>query len=222
MKSVDGWVWPDREKHLIAWMAHPKNRMMLNGRAAYQGKKQLAALAAVARYKGPMLRTAIDVGGHVGLWSYNLAPAFQHVHAFEPVDYLRECFERNMDEQTVNVTLHPVALGAVEGSVSMHTTVDSTGDSWVKGAGEIPMHTLDRFDLGPVDFIKIDVEGYEENVLRGAECTIVRDRPVICVEQKRDMASRFGLQPLGAVKFLQSLGYRVEQEIGGDFLMVAA
>jgi len=77
--------------------------------------------------------------------------------------------------------------------------------------------------LADVDFIKIDCEGYEENVLRGAIETIKRDRPVIIVEQKRDMATaRFGLEPLGAVKFLQSLGYQVAQEISGDYLMVMA
>ena len=60
-------------------------------------------------------------------------------------------------------------------------------------------------------------------MLRGAVETIERDRPVIIVEQKRDMAtSRFGLEPLGAVKFLQSLGYKVAQEISGDYLMVPA
>jgi FkbM family methyltransferase len=219
MKHVDGWHWPDAEKHLIEWMANPRHRMQINGRSAYQGKKQLAALAAVAS-RNDRLRTAIDVGGHVGLWSYNLAPAFQHVHAFEPVASLRECFDRNVEAQ--NVTLHPVALGAAEGSVSMHTTIDSTGDSWVKGGGEIRMCTLDSFFLEDVDFIKVDCEGYEENVLRGAMYTIKHCRPVIIVEQKRDMASRFGLQPLGAVKFLQSLGYRVEQDLGGDFLMVPA
>ena len=72
------------------------------------------------------------------------------------------------------------------------------------------MVTLDSLQLTEVDFIKIDCEGYEENVLRGAVETIERDRPVIIVEQKRDMATaRFGLEPLGAVKFLQSLGYKV-------------
>jgi FkbM family methyltransferase len=219
MKHVDGWYWPDAEKHLIEWMANPRHRMQINGRSAYQGKKQLAALAAVASRKD-QLRTAIDVGGHVGLWSYNLAPAFQNVHAFEPVDYLRECFKRNVEAP--NVMLHPMALGADAGSVSMHTTADSTGDSWVKGEGDILMLTLDGLGMFDVDLIKIDCEGYEENVLRGAEQTIRRDMPVIIVEQKRDMASRFGLQPLGAVKFLQSLGYRVEQDLGGDFLMVPA
>lgn len=219
MKQALGWWFPDHEKHLIEWMGDPANRVMLNGRVAYQGRKQQAALAAAHRFKGRELRTAIDVGGHIGLWSYNLAAAFDQVHAFEPVAYLRECFAQNV--QAENVTVHPVALGAAEGSVSMHTTADSTGDSWVKGEGDIPMYTLDSFSLTSVDLIKIDCEGYEELVLRGAEATIARDKPVIIVEQKRQMASRFGLQPLGAVKFLRTLGYVINAELGGDFIMAA-
>jgi FkbM family methyltransferase len=216
MKQELGWWFPDHEQHLPAWMRSPKGYLVLNGRPSYQGKKQQAALAAVRQH-----RTAVDVGGHIGLWSYNLAAAFEQVHAFEPVEAHRACFARNVE--AANVTLHACALGREEGSVSIHTAPTSTGDSWVKGGGNIPMVTLDSLQLTEVDFIKIDCEGYEENVLRGAIETIKRDLPVIIVEQKRDMATaRFGLEPLGAVKFLQSLGYRVAQEISGDYLMVPA
>ena len=216
MKQELGWWFPDHEQHLPAWMRSPKGYLVLNGRPSYQGKKQQAALAAVRQH-----RTAVDVGGHIGLWSYNLAAAFEQVHAFEPVVEHRACFAKNV--AAPNVTLHACALGANEGRVSIHTAPTSTGDSWVKGGGDIPMVTLDSAGLTDVDFIKIDCEGYEENVLLGAVETIKRDRPVIIVEQKRDMAtSRFGLEPLGAVKFLQSLGYRVVQEISGDYLMVPA
>lgn len=221
MKQELGWWFPDGEQHLPAWMSSPKGRMIINGRHAYQGKKQLAAIAAVGRVRGGQLRTAVDVGGHVGLWSYNLAPAFLQVHAFEPVREHRLCFVKNVEAP--NVTLHEFALGANEGSVSIHTAPTSSGDSWVKGAGDIPMRTLDSFALLDVDLIKIDCEGYEENVLRGGVETIKRDRPVVMVEQKRDMAaSRFGLEPLGAVRLLVEWGYRVEQELSGDYLMVPA
>ena len=217
MKKVDGWWFPDREDHLPQWMASPKARMILNGRAAYQGKKQIAAISCCASERK---RVALDVGGHVGLWSFNLAHAFQTVHAFEPVEQHRACFARNVEFPNVN--LHACALGKEEGSVSIHTAPTSSGDSWVSGGGEIPMHTLDSFGFADVDFIKIDCEGYEENVLRGAEALLKEWKPVVCVEQKRDMANtRFGLAPLGAVKFLQTLGYGVEQEISGDYIMVA-
>lgn len=222
MKFVDSWWFPDHEQHLPQWMATPKARMIINGRPAYQGKKQLAALAAVAQTKPDWPpRTAVDVGGHIGLWSYNLAPAYRRVYAFEPVAEHRACFVKNVEAP--NVLLYALALGATEGMVSIHTAPTSTGDSWVKGAGDIPMVTLDSQDLQDVDFIKIDCEGYEENVLRGAVETIKRDRPVIIVEQKRDMATaRFGLEPLGAVKFLLELGYVQQQELSGDYLMVPA
>lgn len=89
------------------------------------------------------------------------------------------------------------------------------------GAGDIPMKTLDSFELQDVDFMKLDTEGMEENILRGAEATIARCWPVIVVEQKRTMASdRFGLAAKGAVTFLESLGYRMVKEMSGDFIMV--
>lgn len=221
MKHVDSWYFPDGEKHLPEWMANPKARMIINGRPAYQGKKQLAAIAECG-LRG-RTRTAIDVGGHIGLWSFNLAHAFGRVHAFEPVAAHRACFEKNLDVPALveKVLLHPVALGMQEGSVSIKTAPTSSGDSWVSGDGDIPMHTLDSFDLQDIDLIKIDCEGYEENVLRGAMQTISTWRPVIMVEQKRDMASeRFGLGKLGAVQLLLDMGYRVAAELSGDYVCV--
>ncbi len=218
MKQVDGWWFPDHERHLIDWMANPKGRKIINGRSAYQGKKQLAAMELVPENRR---RTAIDVGAHIGLWSYNLAHWFKRVEAFEPVAAHRECWQANMSTRQDEVSLHPYALGEREAMVAIHTADTSSGDSWVKGKGSIPMKTLDSFHFTDVDFCKLDTEGYEEFVLRGAEQTIKRDLPVICVEQKRDMAAKkFGLETLGAVKLLQSWGYVVAKEISGDFIMV--
>jgi FkbM family methyltransferase len=220
MKQVDGWWFPDHERHLIDWMANPKGRKIINGRSAYQGKKQLAAMELVPADRR---RTAIDVGAHIGLWSFNLAHWFKRVEAFEPVAAHRECWQANMSTRQDEVSLHPYALGDREAMVAIHTADTSSGDSWVKGKGSIPMKTLDSFHFEDVDFIKIDCEGYEEFVLRGATSTIMLWRPVICVEQKRDMAAKkFGLETLGAVKFLQDLGYRQAIEISGDHIMVPA
>lgn len=215
MKKLHGWQFPDHELHLPQWMEHPKNQVVLNGRIAYQGRKQLAA-----RQRCKKMRVAVDVGGHIGLWSFNLANWFETVHAFEPVAEHRECFVENVRD--ANVCLHALALGAEPGMVSMATEQGSSGNTTVAGAGDIEMVTLDSFGLREVDFIKIDVEGYEENVLKGARETISECKPVIIVEQKRDMATRFGLQMLGAVEFLTDMGYKVAEEISGDYIMVPA
>jgi len=219
MKQVDGWWFPDHERHLIDWMANPKGRKIINGRSSYQGKKQLAAMELVPKDRR---RTAVDVGAHIGLWSWNLAHWFKTVEAFEPVAAHRDCWQANMSTRQDEVSLHPFALGEREAMVAIHTADTSSGDSWVKGKGTIPMKTLDSFGFADVDFIKIDCEGYEEFVLRGGAETIKRDRPVIIVEQKRAMATKFGLKPLGAVEFLQGMGYKQVAEMSGDFLMVPA
>jgi FkbM family methyltransferase len=213
MKLADSWYFPDGEGHLQAWMGNPKVRMMLNGRPAYQGQKQTAALSACRSF-----RTAVDVGGHIGLWSFNLAERFKHVHAFEPVSAHRECFKRNVTAE--NVTLHACALGEREGSVSIRTEPTSSGDSRVDGDGDIPMVTLDSLDLKDVDFVKVDCEGYELHVLRGAEATLARWRPVIIVEQKPGHGAHFGLGDKDALPFLETLGYRTVREMSGDFLLV--
>lgn len=235
MKQIDGWWWPDHERHLIDWMANPKGRVVINGRAAYQGKKQLRCMDFVPMDRR---RTAIDVGGHCGTWSFNLGHWFQRVEAFEPVAEHRECFLKNLFDApdmpiekvaqtgfaTDKVSLHPFALGDHEDMISIHTSDTSSGDSWIKGKGSIPMKTLDSFGFTEVDFIKIDCEGFEEFVLRGGAMTIGINKPVVCVEQKRDMATtRFGLKPLGAVKYLiNNHGYKVVEEISGDYILKAS
>jgi FkbM family methyltransferase len=219
VKQSHGWWFPDHEVHLIDWMNSKKNKLTMNDRPAYQGQKQLAALKHCREFN-----VAIDVGAHVGLWSYNLAHAFKEVHAFEPVAAHRECFAKNIEgiDKDICVKLMPYALGTADGMVDIDSEPGSSGNSTVRFGGQIEMITLDRCDLHHVNLVKIDCEGFEENVLRGGEQTIRTWKPTIVVEQKREMAARFGLQPLGAVELLKSWGYRVAEEISGDYFMVPA
>lgn len=223
MKFINGWWWPDGEVHMIEWLMEPKNQMVLNGRPTYQGVKQQMVMDAM---KGRPHRRVIDVGAHIGLWSFNFSHDFEIVEAFEPVAEHRECFDRNvmsfveLPPFSVKVNMHDCALGDREDTVSIRVNPTSSGDSWVKGKGEVPMKTLDSFQFEDVDLIKIDCEGYEEFVLRGAEATIGHNRPVVIVEQKRDMAVKFGLSPMGAVKYLvNGFHYKVIAEKGGDYIL---
>lgn len=221
MKHVDHWYWPDGEAHMLDWIANPKNRMVLNGRPSYQGKKQMAVLDHCPLSRR---RTMVDAGAHIGLWSFNFMHYFKHIDAFEPVAAHRECFRSNVLPDTGksqgSITLYPYALGERADHISIRVNPTSSGDSWVKGKGPIEMRTIDSFKIEDVDLIKVDAEGYEEFILRGARETISTWRPVVVVEQKRDMAAKFGLNSLGALAFLKILGYRVVQELGGDYIMV--
>ena len=214
MKQAHVWYWPHHEDHLIDRM-DTTPQLVLKSRRSYQGQKQLLALKHCRSF-----HTAVDIGAHIGLWSFNLAQRFEVVHAFEPVAEHRECFAKNVTAD--EVVLHDCALGTMATTVGMAVTDGSSGDSKVVDRGAIEMRTLDSFNLRDVDFIKVDCEGYEENVLRGAEQTILHWKPTIIVEQKREMATRFGLQPLGAVEYLKAMGYKQAAEHGGDYVMVPA
>ena len=105
--------------------------------------------------------------------------------------------------------------------MQIHTEPTSSGDSYVQGDadGDVPMRTLDSFDLADVDFIKLDCEGYELFALAGGMETFEHCRPVVCVEQKPGKAQKYGLGETDAVKFLQKMGAKLRGEISGDYIL---
>lgn len=206
MKRIaNGGMWlPDGEQ----------DRVMIGAGAKYQSNKLMPALA-LCKYA----RTAVDVGAHCGLWSVQLGQYFERVHCFEPLPLHIECWKKNLGWKT-SCVLHEVALGAEAGTCGMRVVDGLSGRSHVNGHGEYPMRRLDDFELSDVDFLKVDVEGYELFVLMGAQDTIARNKPIIVVEQKPQHGGRFGLTDTAAVDWLNERGYEVRQEIVGDFVMV--
>jgi FkbM family methyltransferase len=242
MKQFQGVWFPDHEVHMPEWMG--KNGEIVNGRGTYQIKKLRASLEYVKKF-----RTAIDIGSHVGLWSMQLVPRFDLLHAFEPVAEHRACFDLNLGEATGpagkikgSVNLFACALGATAGTVTMRVPAGSSGGTHAKEMRQTPYvdpHSPDESDSGDgavklcrlddvlpdtddVDFMKLDCEGYEMFALQGGEHLIRRCMPVICVEQKPGRSQRFGLPERGAVEYLQGLGYKLAKEMSGDFIMVPA
>lgn len=162
------------------------------------------------------IRVAIDIGGHCGLWAKELIKVFDRVEAFEPLAEHRECFVKNVPS---GYNLHACALGDKEGSVRIHTTHGSSGDSYVDGEGDIPLKTLDSFKIRHVGLIKIDCEGFELFALKGGVNTLLDSQPVVIVEQKPGKAQKFGIGETEAVDYLQSLGMKFRKEIAGDFIL---
>ena len=112
--------------------------------------------------------TCIDIGANVGHWSRDFTKKFKRVIAFEPQSIFIECYKKNID--MTKVELHQLGLSNQEELTSM----DPVGQEMFYTANNnIKCVTLDSMGFKfPIDYIKIDVDGYEYNVIRGAMETL--------------------------------------------------
>ena len=126
-------------------------------------------------------RNAIDVGCRDGEYTRYIHKDFEHVYCF---DYRRrKLFHKNVDLS--KITHFKCALG------EEHKIIKVSGAGSIT-AGKVPLeewydeqlYTIDEFNFENIDYIKIDVDGYELNVLQGAIKTIEKYKPVLVLEQE--------------------------------------
>lgn len=155
-------------------------------------------------------RTAVDGGAHVGTWTCELAKHFEHVIAFEPAEDTFRCLERNT-EDSGKVICHRTALGANSEEQAIaddRSRKGNTGARHIAPGKGVTVAPLDAWALDDLDFLKLDVEGYELFALKGAVETLKRCKPVVLIEAKAFYPPRYGVHYLDATKFLEGLGYR--------------
>ena len=104
-------------------------------------------------------------------------------------------------------------MNIVEGNTG-HSHIDTS----TYGKGTIPLKTLDSFNFDRVDMIKIDVEGFEEEILVGAEQTILRNHPILAIEQQKH-EYKDAITELPSVRMLEAWGYKVVGQVKKDWVM---
>lgn len=139
-----------------------------------------------------------DIGANVGTWTLLAKAVFpsSEIHAFEPLPGHVESFRRNTTN-VPDVQLHELCLGASEGELPMKVTDFSDASSllpltevgrrqWNLAQTEeilLRVETLDSWismnALRTPDLIKLDVQGYELEVLKGSEIALAHTRAVI-------------------------------------------
>lgn len=132
----------------------------------------------------------IDIGANIGHHTVLMARFAKngHVHAYEPIPEIRQQLERTLTHNRItNVSIHQTALSDTDKESVLYLRTGNIGGSSLvsgKDTEELPVRltTLDNENLGRVDFMKIDVEGYEYHVLKGADILIQKNRPIIVFE----------------------------------------
>lgn len=134
-------------------------------------------------------RKVVDVGANLGNHSNFFGLKNAECTSFEPSKANFTLLKKNL----VNGIAHNVALGSKPGLVEILVSQESMGNTHIRGAMQIEsdhsasselveLRTLDSFELEDVDLVKIDVEGFEMEVLEGAERLFEKSMPSLWIE----------------------------------------
>lgn len=154
----------------------------------------------------------LDVGAHIGAHTLALSKYVGPkgtVHAFEPQLKLYQELLVNMDlNQVKNVYAHFAAVGDSHTRVSMSFPAsDNEGGTDIgQGGNRVELRTLDSYGFKNVSFLKLDVEGFEPFVLKGARQMLERNKPVILIELL-DYNKKYKERKAMSLKLLKQLGY---------------
>lgn len=155
----------------------------------------------------------LDIGANLGFMTMALLNAGELVYAYEPQPAIYDLLDKNTKGWDGTCWIWNKALGSRNETAKMpRIRYGSKGNYGGAGIGhrselgtiDVDVETLDSQELENVKFIKIDVEGFEAEVLRGGFETIKRDKPIMYIEDDRD-DKRASLY-----KILGELGYEWE------------
>jgi FkbM family methyltransferase len=166
--------------------------------------------------------TVLDIGANIGIVTLLLSKLVGQtgqVHAFEPNPELQRVLQATFDHNQVsNVCLHPIALGAEQGHLELRVPRVNAGNAsliYHRNLSEcdvfkVPVRPLfqiiEEEGLTSIRLIKIDVEGFEANVLQGAQEIFKSVRPdAILFELNERWEGMIPDQPV--IKILRDLGY---------------
>jgi FkbM family methyltransferase len=165
----------------------------------------------------------LDIGANLGLVTMQLAHLVGRqgrVHAFEPNPVMVDLVRRTLQRCALgNVSLHAVGLGSELGNLELAVPINNAGRAsmrqsrWKQGVKKIvvPVQTLASFiqtnSIEKVRLVKIDVEGFEMEVLRGAESWIAHSPPDFVLFESNEIVGSDVVDPV--MVFLAEMGYRI-------------
>lgn len=179
-----------------------------------EGERQIAEARLVLQLLSPGFR-AVDVGANIGYYVLLLSKGIGvegKVVAIEPspenLPELHLNVERNSLDK--NVEIIEAAVGAVTSVAALKRGINSGVTSDGSAAYNVRLDTLDNMIKGQVNFIKIDVEGFESFVLKGATDIISKWRPVLFVELHPVELRQHGISVIDVIWQLKQWHYETK------------
>jgi len=187
----------------------------------------------VAQNYGDPSKVFLDIGAHVGTYTISIAHAFKHTYAFEcnPKVFCYLAGNIALRDLTDKVSPYSYALGDKAGSLEYHIRSEDGGGNGLKILDEtdaerpklkVDVRTLDSFQLSDIGCIKIDVEGFEKEVLMGARDTLKRNGypPIVFESWGPWKVGSEGLRQ-DLFDYLREIGYTIAQLLGAQDMFVA-
>lgn len=195
----------------------------------YFGFKEIAKEKLFQLHSQPL--SIIDVGANIGEVSLSFARKYPNasVYGFEPHPTTFEKLKSNQSLNAFkNLQLLNLGLGAQKGEVFFEERMSGnpgmnrvTSDP-EKSARQIQITTLDSFieknQVTTISIIKIDVEGYEHEVLKGAVQLLTNYRPALFIELDDSNLKEQGSSAPDLIQFIESLGYLIEHAETGEII----
>jgi FkbM family methyltransferase len=193
IEKINGFWVPSNDVHVEQWR---------QGQPFTQNKC-LKEFLKWCQSRDKKFETVLDIGAWCGTWSAELAPYCKKIYAIEPDKIHFECLLKNLSSFD-NIELLDCAIGNTENKVSL-TEDNFTQAKRIYSTGNITMKTVDSFQFENVDLIKIDVEGFEMNVLQGAKDTLKRCK-FLMIELNNN-SKKYNSSNAEIEKYLQELDF---------------
>lgn len=188
------------DTHISKWVESRKTLKI--------ARKMLAPFRKHVKRGGKVIDVGANIGDHTITYAEWVGKTGS-VYAFEPNEEAFECLVHNMS-RFPNVFSMNQALAEKSGRAQF-VKQDNVGASYLTGiGGSIPLRALDEYMFQSVNFIKIDAEGYETRIIRGAASTIENSRPVMLIEVNLGALVRAGSSRDELFELLKSMKYRIE------------
>tara|TARA_B100000029_G_C17515399_1_gene937892 strand:- start:265 stop:891 length:627 start_codon:yes stop_codon:yes gene_type:complete len=204
IEKINGYWVPSKDKHLEQWKSG----------GTFTQNRCLNKFIEHCNQRNIKFDTILDVGAWVGTWSMAMQPYAKKVITFEPDPLHYSCLIKNVPE---SIETHQLALGSEQKMIALDDNAHTQAKR-VIGEGTIPCTTIDSLDLENIDLIKIDVEGYEMEVLKGADKTLETTKYIMI--ELNSNTERYGFTSLEVAKYIVNKGFKVLLEHWPDKVFV--